>query len=189
LITSLGVTFVVALLFCFLRPFNTVVYAPRLKHADEKHAPPVIGKGPFAWVKPVFSTKEDVLAEKIGLDATVFLRFTKMCRNIFAVLSIIGCAVIIPINVVGGAASHIDRTNVSTFLKLTPQFLFGQYYWGFILCAYLFDIVVCGFLWWNYKAVARLRRNYFESPDYQNSLHARTLMASSATGQVSPSNH
>jgi calcium permeable stress-gated cation channel len=156
------------------------VYAPRLKHADQKHAPPAIGKGIFAWITPVVKTKEDTLAEMIGLDATVFLRFTKMCRNIFAVLTVLGCAIVIPMNVVGGHkfVTQINNNNISTFTKMTPQFLFGQVFWGFVACAYVFDIVCCVFLWWNYKEVARLRKNYFNSYEYQNSLHSRTLMVS-----------
>ena len=52
----------------------------------------------------------------------------------------------------------------------------GQVFWAMVACAWLIDIVVCLFLWWNYRAVTRLRREYFESKDYQNSLHSRTLM-------------
>lgn len=59
---------------------------------------------------------------------------------------------------------------------MTPQFMAGQIFWAMVACAWMIDIVVCLFLWWNYRAVARLRREYFESKDYQNSLHARTLM-------------
>jgi hypothetical protein len=37
-------------------------------------------------------------------------------------------------------------------------------------------MVICFFLWTNYRVVARLRQNYLESSEYRNSLHARTLM-------------
>ena len=174
--TSLGITAIVALLFCFLRPYNTIVYAPRLRHADEKHAPPALGKGPFAWLSPVWKTKEQALVEKVGMDAAVFIRFTKMCRNIFLVLTVVGCAIVIPLNIKGANKDGSNGSGISAFMKMTPQFLLGQSFWGLVVCSYLINIVVCGFLWWNYRAVARLRRQYFESVDYQSSLHARTLM-------------
>ncbi|KAF2843331.1 DUF221-domain-containing protein [Patellaria atrata CBS 101060] len=174
--TSLGITFFVAIVFCLLRPYNTVVYAPRLKHADEKHAPPPLGKGVFAWVKPVVQTKEDILVEKIGLDATIFLRFTKMCRNLFLVLSIVGCGILIPVNVVGGKQFTSGHNDISTFMRMTPQFMWGEIYWALVICAYLFDIILCYFLWSNYRAITRLRRIYFDSQDYQSSLHSRTLI-------------
>lgn len=41
---------------------------------------------------------------------------------------------------------------------------------------YAINFVIGGFLWWNYRKVLQLRRMYFESEEYQHSLHARTLM-------------
>lgn len=97
-----------------------------------------------------------------------------MLRNIFVVLSIIGCGIIIPVDLV---AANGQQKGVSWLFKLTPQYMFGsQAFWAFVVVAYLFDIVICGFLWHNYRAVVRLRRNYFDSPEYQKSLHSRTLL-------------
>jgi hypothetical protein len=61
-------------------------------------------------------------------------------------------------------------------MKFTPQYIFGPKFWAFVICSYLFQGTVCGFLWWNYRAVYRLKRAYFESADYQQSLHSRTLL-------------
>jgi hypothetical protein len=166
---------VVAIAFCFVRPFNATVYAPRLKHADEKHAPPPLGKSPWAWFAPVFRTKESLLVEKVGLDAAIFIRFTKMCRNIFLILTVVGCGLIIPVNVVGGKKLNSTK-DISNFMRMTPQFMQGDIFWALVVTAWIIDITVCVFLWINYRAVTRLRREYFESPEYQNSLHARTLM-------------
>jgi hypothetical protein len=175
LATSLAISGVVAVLFCFARPYNAIVYAPRLKHADEKHAPPPLGKSPWAWFGPVWRTTEQELVDKVGLDATIFIRFTKMCRNIFLVLSVMGCGILIPVNVIGGKQFN-GVGNISSFMKMTPQFMIGSIYWALVACSWVIDIVVCFFLYINYRAVTRLRREYFESADYQNSLHARTLM-------------
>ncbi len=159
-----------------MRPYNQLVYAPRLRHADEKHAPPPVGRGIFAWIAPVVKTKEQLLVEKIGLDATVFLRFVNMCRNIFLCATVVGCGIIIPINVVFGKRLTDRGPDISAFMKMTPQFMFGPPFWAFVVCAYVFDFIIFYFLYTNYKAVTRLRREYFESSEYQASLHARTLM-------------
>ena len=153
-----------------------MVYAPRLKHADEKHAPPLVGKGVFAWVLPVIKTEEQLLVDKVGLDAAVFLRFAKMCRNMFLVASVVGCGILIPINITGGKGLYGSFSDVAVLMKMTPQYMFGEIFWVHVVCAYLFDIIICYFLWTNYRAVTRLRRAYFDSPEYQASLHARTLM-------------
>ncbi|KAF1842140.1 DUF221-domain-containing protein [Cucurbitaria berberidis CBS 394.84] len=177
--TSLAITSAIFVGFLLLRPFNTIVYAPRLRHTDEKHRPPPIGRGLFAWYKPVFKTNEDEYVEKIGLDATIFLRFARMCRNMFVILAIVGCAIIVPVNVTRSVEfqKKFNKANAKTaIILMTPRDLMGNIFWAFVVLAYVVDIVVCGFLWWTYRAVHRLRRKYLESPEYQNSLHSRTLM-------------
>jgi hypothetical protein len=152
------------------------VYAPRAKHADEKHAPLQLDRKPFGFIPAIRDVKEQELVEKIGLDGVIFLRFLRMLRNIFLVLSVFGCAILIPVNVVGGSAFYKQWDNIATLMKFTPQYIFGPKFWAFVFCSYLFQGTVCFFLWWNYKAVYRLKRAYFNSRDYQASLHSRTLL-------------
>lgn len=153
------------------------MYAPRLRNADQKHAPPPIGRGIFAWLTPVIKTKEQELAEKVGLDATVFIRFTKMCRNIFIILGLLGCAVFIPLNILSNNKTiQPDWKGISDLTRVTPLWMYGSIFWAYVVFAYVINIVVCFFLWTNYRHVTKLRRWYFESHEYQTSLHARTLM-------------
>jgi hypothetical protein len=141
-----------------------------------------MGKSVFAWWNPVFKTHEDEYVEKIGMDATIFLRVARMCRNLFIVLALAGCAIIIPINVTGSqkqqkiSLSNGNTATVSAIFMMTPRDLEGQIFWAFVGVGYVFDIIICAFLWTTYRAVHRLRRKYLDSPEYQNSLHARTLM-------------
>ena len=169
------------ILFSWLRPHNSVVYAPKLKYADEKHAPPQIGKGMFAWFGPVATIKEAALVEKVGLDGAVFLRFTRMCRNIFLVTSLVAIGILLPANVAGSnkelvkQSFSLDKSD-AFFTTMTPQLVWGKALWAHVIGAYLIDIVIAFFLWRNYIVVTRLRRHYFESADYLQSLHSRTLM-------------
>ncbi|KAI5360783.1 Putative calcium-dependent channel, 7TM region phosphate [Septoria linicola] len=173
LVTSIVLTIVLGLLFCFLRPYNNVVYATRAKYADSKHQPPPINKGLLGWVKPVIQTKEQELVRTVGIDAAVFMRVCRMLRNIFTALAVIGCGIIIPVNLRVSA----NFKDVNFLQRMTPQYLTGQQTnWAFIVVAWLFDIVICYFLWRNYRAITSMRRQYFDSEDYQRSLHARTLL-------------
>ncbi|KAI9803000.1 MAG: hypothetical protein M1825_002233 [Sarcosagium campestre] len=172
--TSIGFTVLIALLFSLLRPHNNTVYAPKLKHADERHAPPAMGKGFFAWTTPLLKTREMHLVDKIGLDATIFLRFMRMCRNLFLVMSFIGCAVLIPANVIGSDPNL--KAGLKGFTLMTPLIVKPQALWAQVVCSWLFDVIVAVFLWINYRAVVKLVRANFCSPEYQASLHARTLM-------------
>ena len=35
---------------------------------------------------------------RVGMDAAVFLRFTRMCRNILLTLSILLCSILLPVH-------------------------------------------------------------------------------------------
>lgn len=165
-------TVILALAFSLLRPYNSLVYAPKLKVADDEHAPPPMGKGIFAWVKPLLFTKEQDLIVQIGLDATIFLRVLRMCRNMFLVMAVVGCAVLMPLYMKKGKSTESQEF----IFKITPANTWGSDTWGITVCAWIFNLTVCFFLWWNYRVVLRLRRQYYDSPQYQNSMHSRTLM-------------
>ncbi|KFA65945.1 hypothetical protein S40285_02386 [Stachybotrys chlorohalonatus IBT 40285] len=171
---SLGFTVFIAILFSFLRPYNQAVYAPKLKHANEKHAPPPLGKAPWSWLTTVIHTREEMLIQQIGLDATIFLRFVRMCRNMFLVLTVVGLAVLVPVHWTESWTAPGDRQQ--WIIQITPLNVSAAAIWAQVAMAWLFDFVVIGFLWWNYRKILQLRRKYFESDDYQNSLHSRTLM-------------
>ncbi|KOS21820.1 Uncharacterized protein ESCO_002038 [Escovopsis weberi] len=178
---SLGFTFAIAIIFSFIRPYNQAVYAPRLKHADKKHAPPPIGKKPWSWLLPLMHTREKALIHQIGMDATIFLRVMRMCRNMFLVLAVIGISILVPLTSIKSVKfeqSDDDQDNDKNawILQVTPLNVFGSPIWSQVAVAWSFDIIICMFLYWNYRRVMQLRRKYFESEEYQNSLHSRTLM-------------
>ncbi|KAI1482344.1 DUF221-domain-containing protein [Daldinia eschscholtzii] len=171
--TSVGFTAFIAIAFSFVRPYNTVVYAPKLKHADEEHAPPPIGKGYLAWIPPLWKTSEKDMISHAGMDAAIFIRFTSMCRNIFLTLGVLGCGILLPVYY----TLNSDKTgNQKWFMRLTPSNVNDQPIWAIVVTAYVFNFVIIGFLWWNYREVLKLRRIYFETKEYQQSLSARTLM-------------
>lgn len=176
IVWSFAVSGALFLAFCWLRPRNSIVYAPRAKHADEKHAPLPLSRTPWSWITAVKDVKEQDLVEKIGLDAVIFLRFLRMIRNMFVVLTILGCLILIPVTIVGGADFYEQWDNIATLMKLTPQYIFGRKFWAYVAWAYILQFVVCFFIWWNYRAVYKLRRTYFNSHDYKWSLHSRTLL-------------
>ncbi|KAK2057112.1 DUF221-domain-containing protein [Colletotrichum caudatum] len=170
--TSLGVTVGIALTFSLLRPYNQSVYAPKLKHADEEHAPPPIGKKLWSWIPPLWNTNEADLVHHAGMDATIFLRFIRMCLYMFCTISIFCLAILIPTYL----ANRTDGIDETWLDAITPIAVWGEAYWAQVAVAYMITFTVMAFLWWNYRKVMQLRRAYFESDEYQNSLHARTLM-------------
>jgi calcium permeable stress-gated cation channel len=181
----LGLALGLALLFSLVRPRHRLVYAPKTKHADAQHAPPPMGNGIFSWIKPVTTAKEPFLVERIGLDAVIFLRFTRMLRNMFGLFGLIGLAVMIPVNVTETKNfAQNPSWRIGALLYMTPKFAYGSGLWAQVVVAYVGNLIVAYFLWHNYRRIYALRRSYFESPEYQNSLHARTLMVRDLTGKL-----
>lgn len=113
------------------------------------------------------------------MDATVFLRFIRMCRNIFLVLSLVGVGILVPVHLTRSVKEY-NGVGTDWTMQITPRDVFGAPQWAQVVVAWLSNGVIMGFLWWNYKKVLQLRRRYFESPEYQSSLHSRTLMVSRA---------
>ncbi|KAJ4178236.1 hypothetical protein NW767_001589 [Fusarium falciforme] len=172
---SLPVTIFIAFCFSLLRPYHQAIYAPKMKHADEKHAPPPIGKAPWSWITTLWKTKEEQLVYLIGMDATIFLRFVRMCRNMFLTLCVTGVGILLPVHVSHWKTIGDDSGN-TWVSKITPLHVWGQAIWAQVVIAWVFNIIIAIYLWFNYRKVLQLRRKYFESEEYQKSLHSRTLM-------------
>lgn len=180
--SSLGISALIFLAWCLVRPYHSVVYAPKLRHADSKHAPPPVGKGYFSWLAPLVKCHEDDLINMgMGLDAVIFLRFMRLCRTLFFCLGILGCIIMIPVNVTCNK-KHIQNANQDWqpnrgwFALMSPMYTWGECMWAHVVIAWVFDAIILYFLWTNYREVVRLRKDYHKSPEYTRSLHSRTLM-------------
>jgi len=100
-----------------------------------------------------------------------------MLRNIFLTLTVFGCGILIPVNLLSpGKNPGWSETEIVS--KVTPNNTYGKALFSMSICAWLINIIVGGFLWWNYRIIVALRRKYYESAEYQSGLHARTLMVS-----------
>ena len=124
------------------------------------------------------------MVDAVGLDATIFLRFTRMCRDLFLAMALVGCAILIPTNMTGGNKALTQGQN--KFTLMSPVMVYGKPLWAQVISAWLFNLLVAGFLCYHYRAVRRLRRDYFESSEYQARLHSRTLLVSRRTRSREP---
>lgn len=176
---AFGGSLILFAIFCSLRPLHNVVYAPKVKYSDDKSKPKQLDKHPFRWIKEVlFNSNEDDYLEKCGLDAVVYLRFSKMCRNIFIVISVIAALIILPINVIynrkSPKASTLGTSDI--FILTTPILITGKITIVHVVLAYLFDFIVFYFLSTNYKHIVKRRKEVFQKEECQNLLFRRTLL-------------
>ncbi|GAA6054809.1 hypothetical protein JCM3770_007445 [Rhodotorula araucariae] len=161
--------------FSILRPKNSIVYQPKVKYAADEKRPPKIGKGLLDWIAPVVRTNEQEMLATIGLDSVTYLRFLRMCRNMFLCIATLTCAILIPINVYYNL-KYVNRGDRNYLLMLTMSQVRGNWLWAHVAVTYVITGITLFFVWRYYAAVVRLRWQWFRSPAYQDMLYARSLM-------------
>lgn len=166
--------------FSILRPSNSNVYMPKVKYSEDEKRPPKIGKGITDWIPPILHAKEAELMQTIGLDSVAYLRFLRMCRNMFLCIGVLCCAVLIPVNVVYNL-KNVKAANRNYLLMLTMENVRGDWLWAHVVGTYLLTLIVFWFVWRNYSAIVALRWQWFRSKTYQEQLHARSLLITSVS--------
>ncbi|OAD72878.1 hypothetical protein PHYBLDRAFT_113255, partial [Phycomyces blakesleeanus NRRL 1555(-)] len=179
---NIGISFGVLMVFNVLRPNNSLVYAPKYKYATKSQKPPAIKRGMFAWIRPVMKASDEELLDQIGFDAILFIRFMRMLRNLLYAMSFVGICVLIPINV--AATSYTGFWGVELLSISTINYYDGKFhsegnlswYWAHTVGTWLFSLLIYRTIFYNYRAHVLFRKSYFETKDYQQATHARTLM-------------
>ncbi|KAF8939977.1 hypothetical protein EDD21DRAFT_400195 [Dissophora ornata] len=176
--TNVALSLVTLAAFCWLRPKNGVIYARKYKSLPQDKRPPKLEDGYFSWMRPVWSCPDEVLVEKIGLDAVVFIRFVRMCRHIFLIMAVVGCGVLIPINVIAtiraqtNGAMPADKIAMLTMAGITDF----KWFWAHVACVWFFSLVMFFAMYHGYKSFLKFRIRYFESEAYQEDMASRTIM-------------
>ncbi|KAH9855932.1 DUF221-domain-containing protein [Lenzites betulinus] len=172
----LGISLATVIVFNVLRPNNRIVYEPKVKYHVGNKAPPRPSDSFLGWVSPLLHTKEPELIDKIGLDAAIFLRFLRMCRWLFSAIAALTCAVLIPVNVVYNIRNVPSKDRDVLSMLTIRDLEKTDWVFAHIAMTYVITFVIMGFVWWHWRAVVRLRRDWFRSPEYIQSFYARTLM-------------
>ncbi|KAI8140616.1 hypothetical protein BJV82DRAFT_621820 [Fennellomyces sp. T-0311] len=182
---NFGIAFGIFLIFSVLRPNHSLVYAPRYKYAKKNAQPPAISNGIFSWFKPVMHTDEETLIAMIGYDAVMFIRFMRMLRQLLYKMTAVGILIMI-INIVATSytgewppATGVDFLSISTINYYDGKFHSDGnlgWYWAHSVGSWIVSAFLLQALFSNYRDYIKLRRNYFDSEDYQKSLHSRTLL-------------
>lgn len=126
---------------------------------------------------PVWHCPDSELVEKIGLDAVVFIRFIRMCRQVFIALTILGCGTLIPINVIGTIRSANGVVPEDKIGLLTISGIKNfDWLWAHVGAIWAFSTVFGLAMLHGYRTFLKFRIQYFESDTYQESMASRTVM-------------
>lgn len=98
-----------------------------------------------------------------------------MVRWLFTAISIIGCGVLLPVNVTYNL-KKVPSEERDLLSMLTLRNLSGSILFVHVAASYIFTFLVIFFVWVNWKRMLELRVKWFRSPEYQQSFYARTLM-------------
>ncbi|WWC98281.1 hypothetical protein V866_005172 [Kwoniella sp. B9012] len=180
-----GISLGTILAFSFFRPREKKVYAPKIKYQlprpadpaddpDYEPPPPPISNGFFAWFSPVIRLKEEQMIANVGLDATTFLRFLRMLRNIFSCITVLG-VILLVLNIIYNL-KYVESKDRNALSLLTIQNVRGSWMWPALGVSYLINAIVMYFVWRNWQAMIQLRMRWFRSPAYQTKIYSRTLM-------------
>ncbi|CDZ98717.1 Uncharacterized conserved protein [Phaffia rhodozyma] len=177
-----GISLATLVAFSFFRPRERKVYAPKVKYRstdEDELPPPALDSGFFSWLKPLI-TKDDLdLVDTIGVDAVAFLQFLSLLRWFFLSVSILVCAVLLPINYM------YSPSNLATISRLTISGLGTQTdnprYNSYILfvhvgATYLITFLMLFFCWFYWKKMMSVRQAWFMSKKFQRSIQSRSLM-------------
>ncbi|KAK9902019.1 hypothetical protein WJX75_001351 [Coccomyxa subellipsoidea] len=97
------IAIVVFIFFGFARMSNLCkkFYAPKRFTRGLKHKPKRLPLSFWGWLIPVYKTTEEDLLKIAGFDAAVYMRIISFGIELFFYLTILCCAVILPVNLVG----------------------------------------------------------------------------------------
>ncbi|KAK0486130.1 DUF221-domain-containing protein [Armillaria novae-zelandiae] len=141
--------------FNVIRSKHKLIFQPKVKYHVGHKPPPRISDSFFGWIPPLIRTKEPELIEKIGLDAVTFLRFLGLLRTLFMIRSTLGRRIF--------SAS-------SPFRDVKGSSLYGTIAVSYLITAL---VIILVYIYW--RKMVQLRKDWFRSPEYQNSFYARTL--------------
>lgn len=98
-----------------------------------------------------------------------------MIRVLFSCIALLGCAVLIPIDVVYNI-KNVSSTKRDVLSILTIRDVQGSYLFAHVAVSYVISGLVMYFIWQNWTHMLRLRQEWFRSPEYLESFYARTLI-------------
>ncbi|KAK4513964.1 transport between ER and Golgi ATPase protein [Mucor velutinosus] len=146
------------MIFCIFRTRIPVLFSPRSNM--KRHKPPELPTSLFGWIWPLIKISDEDMLTNVGLDALLMLKFVTMGIKIFAVCTVFGIIVFVPITMtsdythLGNATSPLDRLSISVIEQDSKKFI------AYLVFAYFFTFVTFFFLNRNYNDYIYLRAKY-----------------------------
>ncbi|KAJ1914351.1 phosphate metabolism protein 7 [Tieghemiomyces parasiticus] len=159
------------LLFCILRPIDRATYEPRISYRSEDKTPPPLSRGLFAWVWPTLRAPDLLIIERTSLDCYMFLNFLRTTLKLFFVFAVVACAILLPLNAVGGGGNKGLQSLSIGNIKGGSNYL-----WAHLILTVLFVAAVLYTILHSAQGYINLRHRYLLNPAHQASAQANTIL-------------
>ncbi|KAF9127659.1 hypothetical protein BGW39_005695 [Mortierella sp. 14UC] len=102
--------------FSIIRNWNKRIYQPRTYLVNPENRSPELAGGLLKWVEASIRVHDNMLVDRIGLDAYMYLRFLRMSAILFSAFTLVGIPILIPLNVIGGVASLPPQPGATIYM-------------------------------------------------------------------------
>ena len=181
--TNITLSIILTALFCMLRPLKKDVYEPRSLYSEKKLQP--IPNGLFSWLPRTFKAKDMEILKTAGLDSLMMIKFVGFGAKMMTIMTIFGLPLMVlhffaklidtgvpikPGSVLEMRLDYMSMSNVSRGSKLFYVHSALAYLISFIAYYYLYK------MWVDYIS---LRKEYFKSEEFKESINNRILLFTS----------
>ncbi|XP_028397850.1 CSC1-like protein HYP1 [Dendronephthya gigantea] len=169
LIFNVGITLIILVVFCILRPRFDFVYQPNFKMLTECLSKEIsetkrallrklaLSSEFFRWLTPAFKVSRDELYDLVGFDAFVYLRFLRLCFRIAAFLLPYAVLVLIPVSVNGG--NDQKGMDILTLGNITQE---SDKLWAHLIGVWLFSFLMYYLLYTEWHVYVEYRQRYLK---------------------------
>ncbi|CAH1759207.1 2976_t:CDS:2 [Entrophospora sp. SA101] len=169
--------------FELVRKRNKKIYEPRTYLLPESKRTPAASSGFLRWIVSTNSLTDDQIIRRIGLDSYMFIRFQRLFMIVFAIFSVLGIAVILPINYF----NYHEQSSPGVLEKFTIGNIGNENsnkLWAHALMSYVFTGIVVYMSHRELNHYIRLRHEFLSSPGHRTSPKATTILVTGIPNEL-----
>jgi hypothetical protein len=129
----------------------------------------------LAWLRPVWSTTDDLIIKKCGFDAFLFLRYLRMMLKVFLPVTFVVIPVLAPINHYSGENEGVASLDVFSISNVAPQYAASRL-WIHLALGTLVVVWVCYVIHDETLAYIKAKQRYTSGRDYRSQPSANTIL-------------
>ncbi|KAJ9102195.1 hypothetical protein QFC20_005024 [Naganishia adeliensis] len=174
LVVNIAVAGVELVAWILIRRQFRAIYEPRSYLPPKAKRAPALTKNLVKVVWDLINSDPELVLQKNGVDAYVFIRFLRMMLKIFIPTWLLTWAILLPIDAVGTQVSGKTGLDQLTYGNVDPRH--QSRLWAHLVMAYVFTF----YMYFNIQREMRkwvsIRQRYLISPEHSRLAQANTVL-------------